>query len=429
MNALKSFAVVDVETTGFSPNYHHRVIEIGIVRLARNGEVEEEYETLVNPNRDVGPVHIHGIRARELKQAPSFEEVAGDVLAMLTGAVFVAHNVRFDWAFIEAELSRVGIQLSDVPQLCTMELAEALDPSLPCRKLSAVCQHLGIPLDHHHRAIADARAAAALLQRCLEKDQGNQLALMAKRLAREMLPTTRWPSMPRTGKRLPRSMESVAEPSSPSFLGRLIDKLPSYKDCTPQTKSYLASLDDALADRVLSAEEAADLQALAQSLGLLREQVILVHTRYLDDLIEAAFADAKLTSTELEDLEQVADLLNISRSELETLLSKQGFRLRKAVPCRSPGAVVIGDLRGKSICFTGIFICEVDGHTPGRQAAERLAAERGMKVKSSVVKSLDLLVAADVDTMSTKARKAQAYGIRMISEREFWNLFGFTANP
>src|SRR3990170_8268659 len=73
-NAVE-FAVVDVETTGLYPGGHDRILEISIVRTRWTGEVLDEYVTLVNPQRDVGPTSIHGITARDVVSAPPFEEV------------------------------------------------------------------------------------------------------------------------------------------------------------------------------------------------------------------------------------------------------------------------------------------------------------------------------------------------------------------
>lgn len=71
------FAVVDVETTGFSPRLHDRLVEIAIVRIGPDGSPQDEYSTLINPLRDVGPTRIHGITAADLVEAPTFVEVMG----------------------------------------------------------------------------------------------------------------------------------------------------------------------------------------------------------------------------------------------------------------------------------------------------------------------------------------------------------------
>jgi len=90
------FAVVDVETTGLFPSMHDRIVEIATFRVDPNGNILEYYSTLVNPNRDIGATHIHGISARDVKNAPLFDEIAGDVLAVISDAIFVAHNENFD---------------------------------------------------------------------------------------------------------------------------------------------------------------------------------------------------------------------------------------------------------------------------------------------------------------------------------------------
>lgn len=425
MSSINSYSVVDVETTGFSPRHHHRVLEIAVIKLAKNGEVLEEYETLVNPNRDVGPTHIHGIRPRDLKHAPEFGEVAGDVLALLEGSVFVAHNARFDWSFVEAEFSRLGVVLGAVPQLCTMEVSQDFDPQLPGRKLSVVCSHFNIPLDQHHRAIADARAVAGLLKYYIENDVENICGL-SEFVVAGAKSARKWPSLPRSGKRCPRSDLENIVPAAPAFLSRMIERLPSYKDCTPATNSYLACLDDALSDRVISEEESADLQALAEGLGLLKEQVLNAHERYLRDLLNVALLDTRLTDSEMSDIGDVALLLGIPGDGLVRLLREHGIhsktpRQNSAKPDdRNPFSA------GKLICFTGTFQCEVEGYESGRDAAERLAVEKGLTVKSSVVKNLDYLVASDVETLSTKARKARHFGVPIISEEDYWRMMGFT---
>ena len=101
MNA--GFAVIDVETTGLFPG-SHRIAEIAVVHVEPDGTVSNRWETLVNPQRDLGPQHIHGIRAADVLQAPVFGDIAHDVMDLLAGRVLVAHNVRFDYRFVSHEL-------------------------------------------------------------------------------------------------------------------------------------------------------------------------------------------------------------------------------------------------------------------------------------------------------------------------------------
>ena len=97
MNA--GFAVVDVETTGLFPGIH-RIAEIAVVHVEPDGTISNRWKTLVNPERDLGPQHIHGIRAADILHAPVFADIAHDVMDLLAGRVLVAHNVHFDYRFV-----------------------------------------------------------------------------------------------------------------------------------------------------------------------------------------------------------------------------------------------------------------------------------------------------------------------------------------
>src|SRR5690606_28022084 len=99
------FAVIDFETTGLFAGGHDRVVELAVVHVSPDGVIEGRWETLVNPGRDLGPQHIHRIRAADVLRAPSFEQIAPQLLQLLAGRVIVAHNARFDLQFLAAELS------------------------------------------------------------------------------------------------------------------------------------------------------------------------------------------------------------------------------------------------------------------------------------------------------------------------------------
>lgn len=426
MSHFNVYSVVDVETTGFSPKQHHRIIEIAIVRVGTNGEIRQEYETLVNPDRDIGPSQIHGLYARDLRNAPDFRQIAGDVLSLLAESTFVAHNVRFDWSFVESELRRVGVTSLQIPRLCTMELAGHLDPPISSRKLTSVCRRLSIPLSAHHCAMSDARAAAQVLARFLAQDCASKsVSILCKQIQIQDVGGD-WPNLPRMGKTFTREEAKCVQAECPkSALARLVEQLPSYKDQTPEVNCYLACLDEALSDRILTAEESVQLSELAADLGLLKEQVHVAHFRYLGDLVKLAASDGVIDSVELEELEADAEQLGFSRDELYNLveITRPGSTLREVNSKSSPASNT--SLEGKLVCFTGDFQCAVIGHSSGREAAAQLAESRGMIVKSGVVKKLDFLVAADIDSMSIKAKKAREYGIPILAERDYWELMGF----
>ena len=96
-----SYAVVDVETTGGSPDRGHRITEIAVV-LIEGGVIAEDFQTLINPGRSIPPrvAQLTGITDEMVVGAPFFEDVAEDLLDWLEGRVFVAHNAAFDWRFV-----------------------------------------------------------------------------------------------------------------------------------------------------------------------------------------------------------------------------------------------------------------------------------------------------------------------------------------
>ena len=104
-NRNQRLVVLDVETTGFSR--YDRILEFACITMV-DGVVVDEYETLIQPDRDPGPVHVHGITAEMLQSAPRFETVTGDIANRLHGAILVAHNISFDMRMLNQEAERLG---------------------------------------------------------------------------------------------------------------------------------------------------------------------------------------------------------------------------------------------------------------------------------------------------------------------------------
>lgn len=152
----RDLVFVDLETTGGNAA-HHRITEIGIVRVA-GGELVEEWSTLVNPECRI-PGYIEaftGISNEMVADAPRFADLAATVRGKLGGAVFVAHNARFDYSFLRAEFRRCGGHFS-AKVLCTVKLSRRLEPEEPRHNLDAVMQRHGLQCSARHRALGDAR--------------------------------------------------------------------------------------------------------------------------------------------------------------------------------------------------------------------------------------------------------------------------------
>ncbi len=170
-------AAVDFEFTGLDPRHGHRVVEVAVVRGARGG-TPSSWSTLVDPCRSVEAGEIHGITDAMVRGAPRFAAVAPELLERLDGAVLVAHNARWDLAFLGAELTLAAVEIPPLVVLDTLGLSRRVLPGLASHSLSSVCAHLGIPRDGAHRAEHDARAAWTVAWTLLERaDPTGQLTL------------------------------------------------------------------------------------------------------------------------------------------------------------------------------------------------------------------------------------------------------------
>ncbi len=163
-----SYVVVDVETTGGSWPMD-RITEIAAV-VVRDGEVQEVFETLVNPERSI-PYFVSkltNISWDMVKDAPTFAAIAPEVMNKLEGNVFVAHNAQFDWKFVSHEMNRASGSRLMGRRLCTVRLARSILPHLTRRSLDYVANYYGVEITRRHRAGGDALATAHCLIRLLD---------------------------------------------------------------------------------------------------------------------------------------------------------------------------------------------------------------------------------------------------------------------
>jgi DNA polymerase-3 subunit epsilon len=399
------FAVVDLETTGLYAGGTDRVVELGVVLLDPTGAPQDQWSTLVNPGRGVGPTDRHLISAREVLEAPTFAQVAGDLAAKLAGRVFVAHNVTFDSRFLLAEYGRLGAQipLTQDSCICTMAAARSFLPDAE-RDLSACCRAAGVTQVAHHDALADALAAAGLLSYYLAQSAG-------QKYWDEVLTTAAahpWPAIPALGTPVFRRAEARQRAQS-HFLARLVERLPRVQ--SPQLDEYFALLDAVMLDRYLAESEANALVALAGELQLDQVEARTAHQQYLTGLAQAAKQDGIVTTAEAEDLAAVAVLLGLPEDAVEQALAEADTFASPAAPAANSFTLSAGDL----VVLTGSM-------ARPREWWETQAVAAGLRVQPNVSKKTRLVVAADPDSQSGKAAKARIYGIPIITEEAFGRL-------
>jgi DNA polymerase-3 subunit epsilon len=164
------------QTADEDPEGGDRITEIAVVTV-RDGRIADVYETLVNPERSIPPfiTRLTNISWEMVCDKAPFRDVCDDVLRMLEGHVFVAHNAAFDWRFVSAEVSRArGRELAG-RRLCTVRLARRILPQLRSRSLDWVARHYNVEIEagKRHRAAGDALATAHCLLRLLDDARGH----------------------------------------------------------------------------------------------------------------------------------------------------------------------------------------------------------------------------------------------------------------
>jgi DNA polymerase III subunit epsilon len=179
------YAVVDIETTGGNARLH-RILEIAII--VHDGQKEiTRFSSLVNPGTGI-PRFIQGLTGilpEMVESAPAFEDIAVEVHSLLRDHVFVAHNVSFDYPFVQAALERAGLLL-DTPRLCTVRASRKLMPDLGKYSLGRLAEQLGIPISDRHRAYGDAEATAEVLKRLVSLDQEGVLEGLHRKSRRKI---------------------------------------------------------------------------------------------------------------------------------------------------------------------------------------------------------------------------------------------------
>jgi inhibitor of KinA sporulation pathway (predicted exonuclease)/ribosomal protein S27E len=380
-------AVVDVETTGLYSS--DRVVEVAVVTLDSAGVVVDEFETLVNPGRDVGPTWLHQVTASMVADAPTFDEVAQHVASRLDGAVIVAHNLPFDRRMLDHEFARARITVDWGDGLDTLQVTGC--------KLGVACTEHGIRFDGDaHSALADARATAQLLARL-----AHQFPTSGRIAAAYPLEVT------------PIRVHTRAGTAQADVPAPYLAALARGVHAAPDVASYLDLLDVVIADLKVTAGERAQLADLAGDLGLDSSRIARAHREFVNGLIDAALEDAVMTDEEYDLLCRAAALLEVDPDVVAR--RTDGHRSATDTITLTPGT---------RICFTGAAVND-RGRPLDRSYLEDLARDRGLVPTRDVSASgCDVLVAADPASRSGKASKAHKFAVPIVSVSDFLSIQG-----
>ena len=381
--SITPLVVIDCETTGLGK--YDRVVEIAAVTLdSQTWELIDEYDTLINPERDVGCTDIHGVTASMVEAAPVFPEIAAALSRRLHGSVLIAHNLSFDTRMLRQEFERIGVTFNPGFGMCTLKATR--------EKLPVACRRYGIKLKLQHRALADARATGALAQEVLDSSEADFKPAALSHVSQSLNVRT-----------LRRESSGIGI----SELARTVSLAP-YPCVDEALLQYLEALDWVLDDSHIDGKEHAVISELASTLGISDKQRQKAHRSYLLSIIAAAKRDGIVTDAEHKLIARISKTLGISDVPVPQVTQ---------LPTTS------NLCNGLRVCFTGSAI--VAGEKISRSSLEETAALIGLQPVGSVTrKGCDLLVAADPSSRSEKARKALAYDIPIMAITDFLNEVG-----
>lgn len=295
-------AVVDVETTGLYPGAD-RIVELAVVRVEPNQQPTVLLDTLINPRRRVSATEIHGITDADVADAPTFEEVAGNLVAAISGCVFASYNVYFDVKFLQAELAQVGIRRFP-PHLCLMYLRPLLGLGSKC-SLADACQCHGVQHTSAHWAAADALASARLWQiytATLERLGIRTFDELARRKAYKFTSSF---TQDLVDASLCAGLQPTARLKSRAF--KVAPELPARPaDRQALTAEYWDALTAALADLEVTPDEIQYLLAKRASLKLTADELRWLHARAFAGILADVCQDRAVTSDEAVVLHRVS---------------------------------------------------------------------------------------------------------------------------
>ena len=414
------YSVVAVETTGLSP-HRHRIIEIAVAQCDLDGRVTELFSTLLDPQGPAGDFQAHGLFDDDVVNAPTFAEVAPWLVHLFRQRVVVAHNARFDIGFVEREFQRRGRPtVPPLTTLCTMREAPHHLPEAPRFTLLACCEAANVPVDGGHGASAKAMGTARLLEHYLARGAGEARHWQQ---ARSVAASLNWPRRTadparvytrddaHTTRRAREEAEQVRRRDAVSYL----EKARAYGPPTgvgDGPDSYLAVLDAALEDRVITPQEAIDLAELAVSLGVSEEQRKDLDRLYVTALAASMVAAGPIDREERADLTRVAAQLGIPRTALDEIVGMA----RSTVDQGHGGPRILA--RGRPL-ESGLHVLFHGYLAVTRGELERRMARADLSVATGIHDRVDVLVVADPDESADRTYWARQRGIRVLIEPVF----------
>ncbi|MCF6515072.1 DEAD/DEAH box helicase [Lactobacillus sp. S2-2] len=170
MNKQSKFAVVDMETTGTDVNNGDSIIQFSCTFI-QNKQIIDNYSTFVYCDQNISDdiTKLTGITNEKIQNAPSFDSLAAEIYKLLKNCIFVAHNVNFDFPFLNAELERFGYPKLENEAIDTVSLSQIFFPTFESYQLKKLSENFGINHFHPHSSESDAKATASIFIEIINK--------------------------------------------------------------------------------------------------------------------------------------------------------------------------------------------------------------------------------------------------------------------
>jgi DNA polymerase-3 subunit epsilon len=420
------FVVIDVETTGLNPD-EHRIVEICLLTV-ENGDVKEIWTTRLNPEGPVGKTEIHGITDTDVRNAPLFRDSLQEILARINGVVLVAHNARFDLAFLRAEFDRAGHKSDWLPSICTLQASNYYQPHLSRRRLADCCEDLGIEIEGAHSANGDSIATAKLFHYYLDPEKSPQpragdldLLRNPNKSIGSRSANTQENSYVR--ERINQAKIEKVERVSYSSYKELVKLLAGCSlaevlegENFANESAYLEKVIEFLSDGEISTEEFSELEAVSIIYELTSQQRDLAHKTLVKALALQALKDESVSVSEREELVSVANALGLSKNAVSDLIKEAKDKRAESLSrhlLALPESWKLGEpLRvGNKVVFTG---CEPEQ----RSSLEKESKKIGITISSKVTSKTNLLI-TDGSYVGNKANDAKALGVRVVTPDEY----------
>ena len=397
------FTLIDLETTGLFPSKYDKITEISLKKVNKNGELIDKYTTLVNPERDLGPTSLHKISNLDINNAPKFDEIYSYILWFINETCLIGHNVSFDVKFLNHQLNQQNseVEILEENTLCTLKFAST--KKIP-RKLEGIQQLLRGNVDSLHSADNDTEIIKEMfihldLGKWIDK-QDFKLLNLSILSPDEKIEVNRGEGI----KTLNGFFEKLIFESS-----KRSKDFENY-----ELNKYAELVERAVEDKIVNSSEINELQEFINDNLISSEDANYVNKELFKNYCAIAYSDFVITEDEKAELKVLSKLLSIKNEDYHETLSTV---ISEEIKPKETNE----NFSGMSVCFSGDINVSSNNISYTRKEIEQIAIGSGLELKSGVSKKLDLLVVADTQTQSGKARKARGYGIRIISGSDFLN--------